>query len=88
MAELAKKQQRTIDFALDRLFTLKSILVPKSIKDFSVSNVLTRELQLTGNAEIFGVVVGLFRNYRQRENSINPPDIPEAARPDTHIRQH
>jgi hypothetical protein len=59
MAELTKKQERTIDYALNRLFGRKSFFVPKSIKDFGVNNFLTRELRLTGKRTIFLTDAGL-----------------------------
>lgn len=59
MAELTKKQQRTINFALDRLFGRKSFSMPKSINDFTVIDFFRRELRLTGNRTIFLTNAGL-----------------------------
>lgn len=56
---LTNKQLRTIDFDLERLFNPKSILAPKSIKDFSVSNPLLRMLQLTENRTLLLSDTGL-----------------------------
>jgi len=59
MAELTKKQQRTIDYALDRLFSTRSFLEPQSIKDFAGNNALTRLLRLSGTRTILLTDAGL-----------------------------
>lgn len=59
MAELTKKQERTIDHALNVLFRNKSFFIPKSIKDFAIHKFSTRELRLTGKQTIFLTDAGL-----------------------------
>ena len=49
MAELTRKQQRIIGFALDRLFGQGSFIAPSSLKDVPSKTFFIRELRLTGN---------------------------------------
>lgn len=59
MGELTKKQQRIIDFALDRLFNPKSIFAPTSIKDFSAKNSFARQLRLSDNRTLMLTEAGV-----------------------------
>jgi hypothetical protein len=59
MAELSKKELRTIGFALDRFYGPKSLVVPQSFEDFKVPNVLARQLRLKGNRSLLMTDVGL-----------------------------
>lgn len=73
MAKLTKKQLRTIDYALDRLFSVKSFLVPLSVKDFIGNNYFTRSLRLSGNRTILLTDSGL-SNFRTIVRTINDAD--------------
>jgi len=46
MAQLNRKQTRTVDLALNCFYSRKAWLVPRSFDDFRVPNVLARELKL------------------------------------------
>lgn len=59
MPILTKKQHRIVDMALERLNGAKSLLVPKSSKDFAGGKYLLRELRLSDNRTILLTDVGL-----------------------------
>lgn len=59
MATLSEKKLRTIDFALDRFFTPKAWVAPRSIDDFKVPDILARELRLEGNRTLLMTDAGL-----------------------------
>lgn len=53
MTALTGKDKRTLMFAVKHLFSLKSLLVPKSIGDFPTKNYFEHELRLTRNRSVF-----------------------------------
>ena len=58
MPALTKKQHRVIDVALQRLYGVKSFLVPKSNKEFAGVHFLSRALRLTDNLTVLLTDVG------------------------------
>jgi|WetSurMetagenome_2_1015567.scaffolds.fasta_scaffold00054_57 hypothetical protein len=74
MAELTKKKQRTIDRALDRLFSAGSFLVPQSMKDFACNNILVRTLRLSGQRTVLLTDAGLTQ-MRKICDTIHEADI-------------
>lgn len=53
MATLTNKDKRKLLFSVERLFSDKSLIVPKSIGDIPAKKYLERELRLTENRAIF-----------------------------------
>lgn len=53
MTTLTGKDQRKLLFAAKRLFSVKSLLIPKSISDIPIKQYFARELNLTGNRTVF-----------------------------------
>lgn len=53
MTSLTSKDKRKLLFAANRLFSAKSLIVPKSIGDIPAKKYFERELRLTGNRTIF-----------------------------------
>ena len=74
MAELTKKKLRTIDYALDRLFSTGSLLIPQSLKDFAGNNDLARVLWLPDHRTILFTDAGL-SHLRTIVKTINEADI-------------
>ena len=59
MGDLTKKQLRIINRALDGFFAGRALKAPKTIEDFKVPNVLSRELHLDGNRVLLMTDIGL-----------------------------
>jgi hypothetical protein len=53
MTTLTNKDKRKLLFSVERLFSVKSLTVPKSIGDIPAKKYFERELRLTGNRTIF-----------------------------------
>lgn len=74
MAELTRKQLRIIDYALDGLFSTKSILAPRSVKDFAGNTFLGRLLHLSDNRTILLTDTGL-SHFSRIVETIDGADI-------------
>lgn len=53
MITLTKKDERTLLFATERLFSAKSLFSPKLTRDIPIKQYFQRELRLTGNRSVF-----------------------------------
>lgn len=74
MAELSRKEARTVDFALERFYNPKAWVVPRSIDDFKIPNALARELKLEGNRILLMTDVGL-KHLRTMASVIDDADV-------------
>ena len=78
MATLTKKEERTLLFAARSLFSVKSLLSPKSIRDLSPMQYFARELRLTGNRTIFLTESG-YGHFRTVVDILDRADYFEGA---------